>query len=148
MDFAIRRAGAADLALAREVLVEIDGRTVSGDTPMLELLSDPLWYLLLAEADGHAVGGLWGCALRRAHRPEPEFMLYEMAVREAYWNQGIGRGLVKAFMAEARKAGAHEVWVLTNQSNARAMAMYARAGMTRPNPDDVMLSVEIDATDS
>jgi ribosomal protein S18 acetylase RimI-like enzyme len=144
MDATIRRAGPDDVGLARAVLVEIDGRAVSGDAPIVELLADPRWYLLFATIGETVVGGLWGASLRRGHRPEPEFMLYEMGVREDHRGQGIGRALVEAFKAEARAAGAHEVWVLTNASNTRAMAMYAAAGMTRPNPDDVMLSVSLD----
>lgn len=131
--------------MARRVLVEIDGRDVDGDAPILALLTDPLWYLLVACIGDEVVGGLWGCALRRAHRPEPEFMLYEMGVREDRRNRGVGGALVQAFEEEARKAGAHEVWVLTNESNAPAVAMYARAGMTRTNPDDLMLTVKINA---
>jgi GNAT superfamily N-acetyltransferase len=144
MDIRIRRAGRADLALARAVLVEIDGRTLSGDAPIVDLLADPQWYLMIATSDDVVVGGLWGASLRRGHQVEPEFMLYEMGVREDRWGKGIGRGLVEAFKAEARAAGAKEVWVLTNESNARAMAMYAHAGMKRVNPDDVMLSISLD----
>jgi len=41
---------------------------------------------------------------------------------------------VKAFISEARAAGAFEVWVITNQSNAADIAMYAACGLRRENP--------------
>jgi hypothetical protein len=49
---------------------------------------------------------------------------------------------VKAFISEARAAGAFEVWVITNQSNAADMAMYAACGLRRENPD-VMLALPL-----
>ena len=52
---------------------------------------------------------------------------------------GVGKALVRAFIAEAQVAGAYEVWVLTNESNSAAMAMYMGCGLGRENGDDVMM---------
>jgi hypothetical protein len=46
------------------------------------------------------------------------------------------------FSAEARAAGAFEQWVLTNQSNPAALALYGGCGYRARNPDDVMLAME------
>jgi ribosomal protein S18 acetylase RimI-like enzyme len=52
--------------------------------------------------------------------------------------------LVEKFIAEARVQGAFEVWVLTNQSNEAAMALYESCGLRRQNNDDVMLSLTLE----
>jgi GNAT superfamily N-acetyltransferase len=87
------------------------------------------------------VGSLNGYALRPPQRREPQFLLYEVDVRRGHRKRGIGRALVERFMAEARTAGAFEVWVLSNVSNKAAMAMYTGCGLRREHRDDVMLSL-------
>ncbi len=94
--------------------------------------------MLAIQAD-RVIGSLHGHALRHPHRPEPQFLLYEIDVRPEYRDRGVGRALVMAFNAEARAAGAFEQWVLTNESNPAAIAMYQACGFRRANSDDVML---------
>jgi len=45
---------------------------------------------------------------------------------------------MKRFIEEAKGAGAFEVWVLTDASNAAAMRLYERSGMVRAHPDQVL----------
>jgi GNAT superfamily N-acetyltransferase len=106
-------------------------------------LSDPARYLLLAIEGDRVAGSLSGYALQPPHRREPQFLLYAIDVRSKSRNRGIGKALVKAFIVEARAAGAFEVWVLTKQSNSRAMAMYAHCGLRRENDDDVLLTLPL-----
>jgi len=139
------RARDADADLAREAIIELHGRTPVDETAMVEFLRDPARYLLLALEDRWVVGSLNGYALTHPHRREPQFLLYEIDVRPQRRNRGIGKTLVKTFIAEARAAGAFEVWVLTNQSNEAAMAMYSHCGLRRQNHDDVMLSLMLNS---
>ena len=139
--FTIVRAGTADLELAAEAVREVHERDVLDEGALEEFLSDNSRYLLLALEDGRLVGSLNGYALKHPDRREPAFFLYEIDVREECRNRGIGKALVNRFVAEARAAGAFEVWVITNESNGPAMTMYRHSGMTRPNPDDVMLEI-------
>jgi GNAT superfamily N-acetyltransferase len=138
--FTILRATRADLLLARQAILEVHQRTPQDETALLEFLSDLARHLLLALEAGRVVGSLSGFALRHPHRREPQFLLYEIDVRPECQTRGIGQALVERFISEAKAAGAFEVWVLTNQSNQAAMAMYAHCGFQRPNQDDVMLS--------
>jgi GNAT superfamily N-acetyltransferase len=137
----ILRAGNADASLAREAIGEVHGRTLSDEVAIVEFLSDPARYLLLAVAGGRVVGSLNGYAFRPPHRRDPQFLLYEIDVRLEHRNRGIGKALVNRFIVEARSAGAFEVWVLTSQSNRAAMAMYAHCGLGREHQDDVMLNL-------
>jgi ribosomal protein S18 acetylase RimI-like enzyme len=142
--FTILRAGQADTRLASEAVVGVHERTPCDEAALADFLSDPANYLLLAVEGDRVVGSLNGYALRPLHRREQQFLLYEIDVRPECQNRGIGTALVGKFIAEARAAGAFEVWVLTNQSNASAMAVYTRCGLRRENPDDVMLSLALD----
>ena len=137
----VRRATPADLALARQAVTEVNGRALADDAALAAFLADPACYLMLAVEAGRVIGSLNGYALRRPHRAEPQFLLYEIEVRQDCRNRGVGRAMVGAFAAEARAAGASEHWVVTNESNPAAMAMYHACGYRRANPDDVMLEM-------
>jgi ribosomal protein S18 acetylase RimI-like enzyme len=141
--FTIVRAGAADADLARQAMLELHERTPCDESAVVGFLSDPAHYLLLALEGARVVGSLNGYALRHPHRREPAFLLYEIDVRPERQNRGIGTALVEGFVAHARAAGAFEVWVVTNQSNEAAMAMYSRCGLSRPNLDDVMMELKM-----
>lgn len=137
--FTVRRATPADLELVRQTVSQVHGRVPVDDAAVAGFLSDPACYLILAVEGDTVLGSLNGYALRRPHRPDPQFLLYEIDVRWECRNQGIGRALVMAFAAEARAACASGQWVVTNESNSAAMAMYRVCGYRRVNPDDVML---------
>ena len=144
----IWRASKADLVLARQAVVEVDGRTVQDEAALIEFLSDQARYLLLAIENERVVGTLNGYALQRPHRHEPQFLLYEVGVRPECQNRGIGKALVARFIREARDAGAFEVWVITSPSNRAAVAMYEACGLSCETPDvaAVVLNVTLDGT--
>ena len=139
----VRRAAGADLELAHQALTEVHCREAVNDAAVEKSLADPSCYLMLAIEDGRVIGSLIGHALRKAHRRELQFLLYEIDVRQECRNRGVGRALVEAFVAEARAAGAFEIWVLTNQSNLAAMKMYSACGFRRVHGDDVMFSLDL-----
>jgi ribosomal protein S18 acetylase RimI-like enzyme len=142
--FTILRARQSDADLAREAIIELHERTPLDERAMVEFLSDSHCYLFLATEGGRVVGSLNGYALRHPDRREPQFLLYEIDVRPECQNRGIGKALVERFVAKAQSAGAFEVWVVTNQSNEAAMAMYEHCGLRRENLDDVVWSITLE----
>lgn len=58
-------------------------------------------------------------------------------------NRGVGTALVDRFVSEARSANSFEVWVLTNHTNAPAIAMYKRAGLERCGDAEAMLELAL-----
>jgi len=142
--FGVQRAGAADLALARQAIVEVDERELEDEAALVRFLSDPSCYLLLCVEGGRVVGCLNGYSLWRPHRSGPQFLLYEIGVRPECRSRGIGSALVKAFLAEARAANAFEVWVVTSKSNAAAMRMYCRNQFRAEADDDTVLNLLFD----
>jgi len=139
------RAAPANFELARQAIAEINLPTshhaALDDVALTEFLADPAHYLLLAVEDRKAVGSLYGYALRHPYRREPQFLLYGIDVRPAAWGRGIGTALAEEFIAEARRAGAFEVWAVTNDANRAAMAIYRKNGFRRSATNDVVLTV-------
>jgi ribosomal protein S18 acetylase RimI-like enzyme len=140
--FTIVRAKTTDVELAREAMLELHERKAFDRDAMLKFLSEPANYLFLALEGERVAGSLFGYSLVHPPVREPQFLLYEIDVRPQSRRRGIGKALVEAFTSEAR---AFEVWVITNQSNTAAMAMYAACGLRRENPDDVMLALSLGA---
>lgn len=138
----ILRATRDDLALARVAVVEVHGRSPCDDAAIAEFIADPSRWLILAVQGGRVIGSLNGHVLRHPHRREPQFLLYEIDVRPEARRRGVGTALVRAFVEGAAEAGAFEVWIPTNESNAAAMALYSRCGMRRKNRDDVLWSLD------
>jgi ribosomal protein S18 acetylase RimI-like enzyme len=134
-----------DVERAREAMLELHERKTFDRDAMLKFLSDPANYLFLALEGERVAGSLFGYSLVHPPMRAPQFLLYEIDVRPQSRRRGIGKALVEAFIAEARAAGAFEVWVITNRSNAAAMAMYAACALRRENPDDVMLALPLGA---
>jgi ribosomal protein S18 acetylase RimI-like enzyme len=54
--------------------------------------------------------------------------LYELAVDERFRRRGIGRQLVEALVALARRRGCYGMWVLADPDNVAAVRTYQSAG--------------------
>jgi ribosomal protein S18 acetylase RimI-like enzyme len=135
------RAGREHFALAVEAMRDVHGRTDTDGEALRVSLEDGGTYVFLAVEGGNVIGALNGHAFQRPYRFAPEFLLYELDVREEFRGRGVGRRLVEAFVAAARAARAAEVWVLTNESNEAAVRAYERCGFRRVNNDDVTMRV-------
>ncbi len=55
-------------------------------------------------------------------------LLYEIGVEEPFQRRGVGRALVEEAKRWAAEVGADELWVLTEDDNAPARALYAATG--------------------
>jgi ribosomal protein S18 acetylase RimI-like enzyme len=147
-EITVLRATISDLELARQAVAEVylatsQHPTRVDDTALQEFLADSRKYLMMATREGNVLGTLYGYALSHPHRPEPQFFLYGIDVRPEHRNRGIGTALIRRFVEEARQAKAFEVWVLTNERNHSAMAMYAHVGFQRCGRGEVMLEIAL-----
>lgn len=93
----------------------------------------------MALADDTPAGFVYGHELVHPDG-ERTMLLYALDVDEAFRRQGHGRALVEAFVAHARDRGCTEVWVLTDDANAPALATYAAAGGRRDPEESVMFT--------
>lgn len=63
--------------------------------------------------------------------------LYDVGVEEAFRRQGVGREVLEAAKETMLAAGAYKMFVLTDEENEAAMALYAAAGAERDTPEVV-----------
>ena len=92
-----------------------------------EFLADPRHSLAVAIADGLIVG--MASAVRYVHPDKPpELWINEVGVSPDYQRRGLAKRIVAELLAEGRRQGCGEAWVLTDDVNGPARALYASAG--------------------
>jgi ribosomal protein S18 acetylase RimI-like enzyme len=103
-----------------------------------EYVVDPGRVVLIAEADGHAVGYAmlvhgepYDDAVRAivTHRPTTE--LSKIYVLPDAHGVGVARDLMAAAIDAAREIEAAGIWLGTNQRNERAQRFYLKSGFER-----------------
>src|SRR5829696_9683471 len=86
-------------------------------------LREPTHHLLIAYEDGEPAGFVSGVEITHPDKPT-EMMLYELGVDGARRRRGIGRALVRGLAALAAERGCPSMFVLTEKTNAAAIATY------------------------
>jgi ribosomal protein S18 acetylase RimI-like enzyme len=124
----VRRVTTVDVALAAELDAMFD-EGVSWDAEQGQrFLAHPDTLLLVARWDGEACGFLSAYRLQRIDRRSAEVLLYEIGVEEPFQRRGVGRALVEEAKRWAAELAADELWVLTEDDNVPARALYAATG--------------------
>lgn len=110
----------ADL-LARAV------RTFMKTEPGTDYLETPGTLVFVATEGDEVTGWCWGA---RICRPDGTAMVYlhQVEVAESHRRQGVGRGLVTAFMTSGREAGATKMFLTTGAYNTPAQNLYTSLG--------------------
>jgi ribosomal protein S18 acetylase RimI-like enzyme len=94
---------------------------------LAEFLRDPRHHLSVAIEDGIVVG--FASAVHYIHPDKaPQLWVNEVGVAPSHQGRGIGRSVLTALLAVAAEAGCTEAWVLTEEGNAAARALYRSAG--------------------
>jgi ribosomal protein S18 acetylase RimI-like enzyme len=93
-----------------------------------EFLRDPRHHLSVGIEDGIVVG--FASAVHYVHPDKPpQLWINEVAVSPAQ-RRGIAKAVVAALLSLGRELGCTEAWVLTDEANAAARALYRSAGGT------------------
>jgi ribosomal protein S18 acetylase RimI-like enzyme len=130
----LRRLGMNDSDAAGELTrLFADPDAGPGDLPAW--LANESNVMIGAWLDDEPAGMVYGYFLPRPDARADMLLLYSIDVAPAARRQGIGRSLLEAFRREAPEG----VWLVTNDSNTAAIALYGAAGAVRPHPDDAML---------
>lgn len=124
----VERVAAVDRDLAAQLDPMLDEGVAWDDGQGRRFLADPDALLLLARWEGVPCGFLTAYRLPRFDRRGAEVQLYEIGVEEPFQRRGVGRALVEEAKRWAAEVGAAELWVLTEEENGPARALYASAG--------------------
>jgi ribosomal protein S18 acetylase RimI-like enzyme len=147
-DIELLRVTVSDMNLARQAIADINlssshHRLAVDDAALHEFLSDTRHYLIVAICDGRswAAFTVMRCAILidASHSSSSTESMFACSTRTVEWEPA----LVDRFISEARREKAFEVWVLTNHTNAPAVAMYERAGLKRCGDAEAMLELAL-----
>ena len=138
----VSRVTTVDVALAAELDAMFD-EGVSWDAEQGQrFLAHPDTLLLVARWDGEACGFLSAYRLQRFDRRGAEVLLYEIGVGEPFQRRGVGRALVEEAKRWVAEVGADELWVMMEDDNAPARALYAATG-GREEPGFTMFDYDL-----
>jgi GNAT superfamily N-acetyltransferase len=121
---AIRRLVPGNEGVVRE-LATYDG---PGDPEAL--LADPRSLMLVAFDREWPVGFVLAHELPRRHGDRSKLFVYEVDVAETHRRRGIGKALLARLAEIARERGIRIGFVLTDEDNVPANALYGSAGAT------------------
>jgi len=124
----VRREISVDVWLAAELDALFD-EGMSWDAEQGQrFLVHPDTLLLVARLESKVCGFLFAYRLPRFDRRRSEVLLYEIGVQEPFRRRGVGRVLVEEAKRWATEIDADELWVLTEDDNAPARALYTATG--------------------
>ena len=104
-----------------------------------ELLADERTIFLVAfEGEAEPIGFVLAYELLRRHGDPSRLFVYEVGVAPDARRRGVATELMHELARIARARGIPGGFVLTNERNEPAMALYRSLGGVRPNPDDVL----------
>jgi ribosomal protein S18 acetylase RimI-like enzyme len=92
-----------------------------------EFLDDPRHVICVAIEDGVVIG--FASGVRYVHPDKPsEFWVNEVGVAPSHHRRGAGKAIMAILLAHAQAEGCREAWVLTDEDNTAARALYRAAG--------------------
>ena len=130
MDLTIRDARAGDAAVIAALLGQLGYPTGSGAVDArLQRLSIVGDRVVVAERDARVVGLAHLQVTPGIERDRPAAKIGALVVDEAVRGTGVGRALVDALDAEARRRGCELLYLTTSERRDDAHAFYARVGL-------------------
>jgi ribosomal protein S18 acetylase RimI-like enzyme len=90
-------------------------------------LSDPHHHICVGVQDGVVVGFASAVHYRHPDKPD-ELWIDEVGVTPTYQKRGLGKALLRCLLEIGRDLGCAEAWVLTDEDNRAARALYRSGG--------------------
>jgi ribosomal protein S18 acetylase RimI-like enzyme len=132
----IRKLGPDDYDSVVAASKLLDGS--AGESATRRFLAEENHHLYIAYVEGHPAGFVSGVEMTHSDKGT-EMFLYELSVDELFRQQAIGRALVDRLRDLAVERGCYGMWVLTDESNAGALATYGRSGATSEHGQVVLV---------
>lgn len=138
----IKLLGRADADLLNNVAADVFDDPIVQSAAQ-EFLNDPHHRLVVSLDNKLVVGFVSAVIYLHPDKASPELWINEIGVSPAYQRQGIGKMLLRYLLEDAKQSGCKEAWVLTDRSNAAAMAMYKATGGIETLPDPTMFTFSL-----
>lgn len=139
----IKRLAPADLDSALKTIRELKTEPENKPSPTVESLSKLLEnrdaFLLAAFEGEEPVGFLTAYKLKMVYTSGYMLLLYEINVREDRRRRGIGSSLIQDLKNRCPGENIDRLWLLTNKSNAKAVALYRKMGLKTVGIEDDLL---------
>jgi GNAT superfamily N-acetyltransferase len=140
---AVRLLGAGDASVLERVAPEVLDRGVQRALAA-EFLADPRHHIAVAVEDGTVVA--FASGVHYVHPDKPaELWINEVGVSPAHRRRGLGAAVLGALLAEGRRLGFVNAWVLTDRGNPAAMSLYRSCGGVEAKEDAVMFEFPLAA---
>ena len=111
------------------------------DACAAEFLADPRHHICVAIEQGEVVG--FASAVHYVHPDKPaELWINEVGVAPAFQGRGLAREILRELLSHGRCLGCREAWVLTDEDNVAARALYASVG-GRERPRQLMVDFDL-----
>jgi ribosomal protein S18 acetylase RimI-like enzyme len=107
------------------------------------LLSRDDLHLLIAYVDDRAAGFALAYELPRLDGGGPKLLLYEIGIAPTFRRRGIGRRLIEAMKEVGRTRGAQRMFVITEEANSAALALYSATGGVRRTTDEAVFEYRL-----
>src|SRR5689334_9859176 len=111
MEISIRQLAAQELQTFKaliwvfEDVFEMQDFRIPPDAHLQKLLSNPEFYVFVAEIEKEVVAGLTAYTLHQYYAVRPLVYIFDLAVKRELQRQGIGKKLIAAITDHCRDAG-------------------------------------------
>jgi ribosomal protein S18 acetylase RimI-like enzyme len=106
-------------------------------------LADARHHLVVAYVDGHPAGFASATEVLHPDKDGAELFLNEIGVMERFRRRGAGAALIDELKRLGAERGCRLIWVLTDEGNPAAMAMYEKAGGHWDGQRHVMFEIDL-----
>src|SRR5580658_11270244 len=136
----IRLLTGADASVLRRVAEGVFDNPVD-PAQTREFLADPRHHICVAIEDGEVVG--FASAVHYVHPDKPtELWINEVGVAPAFHRRGLAKAILKELLSHARSIGCTQAWVLTDEDNGPARALYQSVGGDGGQPS-LMVTIDL-----
>ncbi len=125
-EVAIRRLGAGDLAVLRNVAEDVFDDAIT-DALALEFLADANHILIVAITEDLVIGQIAGL-LQRHIDAAPDLYIDNLGVSPAWRRQGIAKALLGAIFDVGKGMGCKSAWIAVDADNSPAIKLYENTG--------------------
>lgn len=150
MAIEIRVLQRGDESILMNVAAEVFDNPIDAELTR-KFLEDRRHHIAVAIDDGVVVGFASGVHYIHPDKP-PELWINEVGLAPTHRRRGLGKAVLRALFKVGRDHNCKVAWVLTDRSNAAAMALYSSVGGTEGAHDtglsNAMLGYSFSLTDA